>query len=630
MDQFRFYLLGSTFISWSDHKPLIPLYNNRQSAVSKRIARHRDQIQDLNYTMKHLPGLENPCDFGSRHPLPIEHLEDSDKRKFGLDMGNEIYVRKIFTEDSPHAISIEDIRSAASNDPTYRQLMKAIQQGKAGNERIKAAGYQRVWDELCIIDDIIHKGDKIVIPDGEFFPGSGNIRTWVLDVAHEGHQGSSSMKRYLRSHAWFPGMDKAIETKVGECLACQASTKTHHRDPLIPSTPPARPWEKLSADHWGPLPDGKHLLVLVDELSRYPEVAVVKGTSADANIPALDDIFARHGFCKRLKTDGGPPFNGNENHSLQQYFRWASIKHKTTVSAEDPEANGLAEAFMKHCAKIYHTAIIERKNPEAELNKHLRVYRATPHPTTGKPPALLLFGRNIRTRVPTSDNHLSIDTNRNHIEEAKEHEAEEKSKQKKYKDDVSYVKPHQIREGDHILLAQAKTKIKPPYSPKPYTATDVVGHQITATREGKIVTRDAQKWKKIQTGQPLNYKKIQMKEQQLEYGKGRIWEEPLGYHNNTVRAPERHRPLPHEQPADAGRNDRDIQEPDFDAANLLDFDERPPPRLYPQRMRRHPDFFGNPVAHRITRETTGYYRVNKAVANINKLRMLLSGKCDSN
>ena len=488
MNQFRFYLLGSIFTSWSDHKPLIPLYNNRQSPVSKRISRHRDQIQDLHYNMEYLPGPENPCDFGSRHPLPIEHLEEADKRKLGLDMGNEIYVRKIFisTEDSPHAISTENIQSAASNDPVYKQLREAIQQGKSGNAEIKAAGYQHVWPELCIIDDIIHKGDKIVLPDAETFPGSGNIRTWVLDIAHEGHQGSTSMKRYLRSLAWFPGMDKAVDTTVSECLACQAATKTHHRDPLIPSKPPSKPWEKLSTDHFGPLPDGKHLLVVIDELSRYPEVAVVKGTSADANIPALDDMFARHGFCKRLKSDGGPPFNGNENHSLQQYFRWAGIEHKTTISAEDPEANGLAEAFMKHCVKIYHTSIIERKNPEAELNKHLRIYRATPHPTTGKPPALLLFGRNIRTRVPTSDSHLAVDTSHNHIEEARKHEAEEKLKQKKYKDDVSYVKPHQIKPGDHILLAQVKTKSKPPYSPKPYTATEVVGHQTQVTEKAKL------------------------------------------------------------------------------------------------------------------------------------------------
>lgn len=613
MNQFRFYLIGSKFTSWCDHKPLIPLYNNRQSPVSKRISRHREQIQDLDYTMKHLPGRENPCDYGSRHPLPIEHLQDVDKTKMGLDTGNEIYIRKITTEHSPRAVSSEDIKSAAGNDPVYKQLVECIQQGKQGNIQTKEAGYHRIWQELCTEDEVVYKGEKLIIPDGEVFPGSGNIRTWILDIAHEGHQGCSAMKRYLRSVAWFPGMDKAIERRVSECLACQASTKTPHRDPLIPSNPPTAPWEKLAADHWGPLPDGKYLLVVIDEFSKYPEVAVVKGTSAQANIPALDEMFARHGFCRRLKTDGGPPFNGNENHSLQQYFKWAGIKHKTTVSAEDPEANGLAEAFMKHCVKIYHTATIERKNPEAELNKHLRMHRATPHPTTGKPPALLLFGRNIQTRIATSS-LFKPENYQKDIAEAREQEMQEKHKQKFYKDDKVYVRPHQVREGDHILLSQIKTKLKPPYNPKPYIATKIVGHQITASRDDKTVTRDAQKWKKIHTAQPLNYEQIKYKEQERENQRREKRDDHiLGFYNDTNDKDVN--PIA----GDQRRPEQQQQDRDADQVEQLDPDDGGPPRLYPQRRRQRPDFYGNPVA----------YCVQETVQNIQKLCRVVRPNYDS-
>ena len=579
MNQLRYYLLGSTFTSWSDHKPLIPLYNNHQAPTSKRIARHRDKIQDLKYTMHYLPGKENPCDYGSRHPLPIKHLHEIDKTKMDLDTGDEIFIKKITFNDSPDAITTEDIKKAAENDHTYTKLLECIQTGRSGNKEIKEAGYQKIWQELCVIDNIIYKSDKIVIPDAEIYPGSGNIRSWILDIAHEGHQGATAMKRYLRALAWFPCMDTAIERRVGECLACQASTQTNHRDPLIPSKPPTLPWEKLSADHWGPMPDGKHLLVVIDELSRYPEVAIVRGTSADANIPALDEIFSRHGFCKRIKTDGGPPFNGHENHSLQQYFKWAGIKHKTTVSAEDPEANGLAEAFMKHCAKIYHTALIERKSPEAELNKHLRMYRATPHPTTGKPPALLLFGRNIKTRIDTK-NTLNITLDRQQdITEAREHDIKEKQRQKQYKDNVAYAKPHQIQTGDNLLLAQKKTKIKPPYNPKPYVATSVHGHQITASRNDKVVTRDAQKWKRIQTKHPTNYDQIRAREYQY------VTEDDYDYLPAAPQA--------RQQPFNRNAVNPNNAQPDEPAQNNYEQpqEEPPPPRLYPSRERRRPDYY---------------------------------------
>ena len=625
MEHFRFYLIGSNFSSWCDHKPLIPLYNNRQSTVSKRIARHRDQVQDLDYTMKHLPGNENPCDYGSRHPLPIEHLDEEEKAKLGLNTGKEIYVRKIYiaTEDSARAITHDDIKLTASKDPIYKQLLKCIQTGQSGNKAIKDAGYHRVWQELCEEDGVIMKGNKIVIPDAEQFPGSGNLRTRTLDVAHEGHHGISSLKSYLRSIAWFPGMDKAIEKKVAECLACQAATKTHHRDPLIPSMPPSMPWEKLSADHWGPLPDGKHLLVVIDEFSRYPEVEVVNGTAAESNIPALDDMFARHGFCKRLKSDGGPPFNGKENHSLQQYFKWAGIDHKTTVSADDPEANGLAEAFMKHCAKIYHTALIERRNPKAELNKHLRIYRATPHPTTGKPPALLLFGRNIQTRIATHTSHLTADSNtrQGHIEEAKEREVQQKMKQKMYKDDKPYVKHHNIQEGDQLLLAQTKTKTKPPYNPRPYLATNIVGHQITATRDDKTITRDAQKWKKIQPGRHLNYTLINTKENQRRYKD--TSDEPLGYH--TVPEPpvptvtqQQHQDEVEGDEVEGARHDPGQQPEDREGTP-------PPPRLYPQRMRYKTEFYTPAYITKVQR-ISKLDSVRRSLQNIQRLRQMLKGK----
>ena len=87
-------------------------------------------------------------------------------------------------------------------------------------------------------------------------------------------------------------------------------------------------------------PDGKYLIVLIDMLSKYPEVEVVNSTNADTNVKVLDDIFSRHGFPQSLRTDNGPPWNGNKSHLMQKYLKWCGIKHEPTISAYDPEANG--------------------------------------------------------------------------------------------------------------------------------------------------------------------------------------------------------------------------------------------------------------------------------------------------
>ena len=145
----------------------------------------------------------------------------------------------------------------------------------------------------------------MLIPDAMVSPGV-NLRDMMTEIAHEGHPGATNMKRYLRSRVWFPQMDLKVEEITSGCLPCQASTVRKHRDPLIPTEPPDEVWQDCATDHWGPTPEGKYLLVIIDRLSRYSEVKIVNGTSAEANIEAFDEIFSRNGYCETLLTDNGP------------------------------------------------------------------------------------------------------------------------------------------------------------------------------------------------------------------------------------------------------------------------------------------------------------------------------------
>ena len=52
-------------------------------------------------------------------------------------------------------------------------------------------------------------------------------------------------------------------------------------------------------DFWGPLPNGEHMLVIIDEYSRYPEVEFVQSTSAEAVIPHLDVFCPPMDFQKQ-------------------------------------------------------------------------------------------------------------------------------------------------------------------------------------------------------------------------------------------------------------------------------------------------------------------------------------------
>ena len=67
-------------------------------------------------------------------------------------------------------------------------------------------------------------------------------------------------------------------------------------------------------------------------------------------------MFARNGNPEVLYTDNVPPFNGGEYHDFQLFLKKEGICHKPNQSGEDPEANSLAESFMKNLKKIWHTA----------------------------------------------------------------------------------------------------------------------------------------------------------------------------------------------------------------------------------------------------------------------------------
>ena len=66
-----------------------------------------------------------------------------------------------------------------------------------------------------------------------------------------------------------------------------------------------------------------------------------------------------------------------------------------------------------------------------------------------------------------------------------------------YKNNKSNVRPHNIKEGDTILLERKTTKANSPYDPRPYTAEAVHGTQIVGKRGEERKVRDSQKWKKV-------------------------------------------------------------------------------------------------------------------------------------
>ena len=172
----------------------------------------------------------------------------------------------------------------------------------------------------------------------------------------------------------------------------------------------------------------------------------------------------------------------------------------TPVSPEDPQANGFVENFVKSICKLVHTAAAEHKDPKRELHNFLLQYRATPHSTTERSPAELLFGRKIKTKLPQLKKNKKDSPE---IAAVRKTHDEKKRKQKQYFDIKHKARPKNIKQGDKVLLKQKKSTVQPPFNPNPFTVTKVKGNQLTLSDGHRTRVRDKNYVKPVRERKPM-------------------------------------------------------------------------------------------------------------------------------
>ena len=485
----RMYLYGIPFTAVTDHKPLVSLYNNPKRLGPARVDNHRLKVQGFDFTVKHEPGHSNPCDYNSRHPPPPREYTPQEKEELGIEDGTEFYINAIISNALPDPITFDILRKETNKDDTLAMLKADVLRGKL-SKRPAVQPFKEIFSELSIVKSLVMRGTRIVIPR--------ELQQDIIALAHEGHQGLTKTKQYLRSRVWFPGMDRKTTEYIETCRPCQAANSRCNPQPLKPSQMPDRPWQKLAMDFKGPIASDYYFFLLIDEYSRFPEVEIVKSTAAETLIPKLHKILCTHGIPEVIKSDNGPPFNGEK---IKEYARRQGFQHRR-IEPEHPESNGLAENFMRMLTKVAHTAYVEGQDPKQAVNNFLLNYRATPHSILKVSPSEILFGRKIHTKVPILHSTRQSKLHRM----LRKLDKESKEKAQTLFNRRKQAQPTSIQIGDLVLLRQKKTSTKPSFDPKPFTVIEKKGSMITARRGTLIRTRDASKWRHLRINFRTHYK----------------------------------------------------------------------------------------------------------------------------
>ena len=226
------------------------------------------------------------------------------------------------------------------------------------------------------------------------------------------------------------------------------------------------------------------------------------------------------------------------------------VENRTTLPLW-PAANGEVERQNRSLLKCLQIAHLEKKNWHSELISWLTAYRSTPQVTTGATPFSLMFGREMRSKLPELRRE-TVDVSR---EATRDTDWSNKLKGKDYADEQRRAVLRSLRVGDAVLLKAEKTnKLSSNFCPSPFKVVQKTGSEVTLRNENGVeLKRNSALVKKYNEQEnasigagPLNAHQGEIQEStQTETGKGgdecepQVCQKTLRRSTRQVRRPSR-------------------------------------------------------------------------------------------
>ncbi|XP_040158410.1 uncharacterized protein K02A2.6-like isoform X2 [Anopheles arabiensis] len=295
--------------------------------------------------------------------------------------------------------------------------------------------YQAFSKELGVINGIVVRNDRIVLPV--------ILRKKALDIAHRGHPGVVSMRRYLRENVWWPYMDRDVTERIQECAGCTAVSSQTPAEPMLRKEMPERAWQDLAIDFFS-AKEFATFLVVIDYYSRFTKVIEMKLTNAAKTIEALESVFSEHTYPETIRCDNGPPFASEE---FKNYCTKKNIRLVHTIPYW-PQMNGLVERANRGILRSLRIAKSQKTDWREDIKQYVYSYNTTPHTITGKAPLELLTNRPVKDLLPS----LRTEPFWNRDEATKDEDAIKKQKGKIYADNRRHARPSNIVIGDKVLI----------------------------------------------------------------------------------------------------------------------------------------------------------------------------------
>ena len=196
-----------------------------------------------------------------------------------------------------------------------------------------------------------------------------------------GHQGNTHTYCLIKQQYYWKGMNKDIWKYIENCIHCHREKAKIQNYPLQMTEIPNRPFDKIAIDlvtECKTFTSGnKHILTIIDHLTRYAEAYPIPDKSADTIVTTFINEYLPVHMCPRyILSDNGTEF---KNSLMDQVLQQLGID-RIFSAPYHPQSNGNLEVFHKYLKPTL-KKLCEKdpSNWDKYLNQVLASYRVTPN-----------------------------------------------------------------------------------------------------------------------------------------------------------------------------------------------------------------------------------------------------------
>ena len=288
-----------------------------------------------------------------------------------------------------------DLKTLIAKSSTDADLNRVRDAMRRGEKNTAPEDYRANFEKLNNKWGLTFNDDRIVVP--------AELRKKLLDTLHFGHAGTTKISAEAKIF-WWPNMQKEIEVKTKNCVACMSSGKNLKYQLPKPNFGKLKtltePGQEIQIDFSGKLNNknlnGDHqILIAIDRFSKWPTAKICKSSETKEVINFLKQNFNLYGLPEKIKTDKGEAFVSKE---YKEFCKSKNIEIEYSTPRMHTGTGAVERAIQT--LKNLIIANLEDKTCLTEcVNKALNVMRFTIHTGLKITPFELHHGRKPRTEL---------------------------------------------------------------------------------------------------------------------------------------------------------------------------------------------------------------------------------------